>query len=265
MTFAAFPPANAVARANHLLAHDPAAALANYTWINNITVGASYCDYAYEDDNHCLARHRALPFPAISIDGHDPAIVARLIDELIENGNLPPELPFYSLVSERLAQVLAAATEVLSVQREWQMLYASDPDQLNAGSARLLTPDDLPAMTALARVTDAMVFNADTFARGEFFGVDCDGVLVAMGGVQTNLPGFTEIGSIATHPKYRRRGYASQVVAALVHHLQADGQQIFLVLFQTNHPARALYEKLGFNVVSELHLMRWRIANISGQ
>jgi len=260
LTVAAVPPASAVARAKRLLTLDPSTALANYTWINNVTVGAPDCDFAFEDERHCLAHHRALPFPAISIEGHDPAIVARLVDELIKAGKLPSRLPFYSLVPERIAQVLTAATEVLSVQREWQMLYNSDPGQLNLSSARLLEPGDLSGMTALARSADAMVFSADTFARGEFFGVDCDGELVAMGGVQTKLPGFTEIGSIATHPAHRRQGYASQVVAALVHHLLVQGQEVFLVLFQTNKAALDLYQTLGFEVVGELKLMRWRSA-----
>jgi ribosomal protein S18 acetylase RimI-like enzyme len=244
-----------------LLSQNPSEALGNYTWINNVTVGAYNCDFAFEGDNHCLAYYRALPFPAISLEGDSPALVARLAEELISAIALPTDQSFYSLVPERIATILTETTEVLSVQPEWQMAYNSDPGQLNTGTARPLEPCDLPAMTNLAHVADAMVFDASNFAHGDFFGVDCDGELVAMGGVQTRLPGFAEIGSIATHPAYRRRGYASQVVAALVHHLRTQGQQVFLVLFQTNHPARALYEKLGFHVMGELKLMRWRLAN----
>ena len=261
MTIASSPPQAAIDFAHSLLAHDPAAALANYTWINNVTVGAAHCRFAFEGDEHCLAHHQALPFPAISVEGHDPAIVAHLIDELISAAQLPPDQPFYSLVPERIATVLTAATTVLSAHSEWQMLYRGVPGQLDPGSARLLLPADLPAMTALARVTDAMVFSADTFARGQFFGVYVDDELIAMGGVQTKLPGFSEIGSIATHPRYRRQGYASQIVAALTQHLLAQGQDVFLVLFQTNTAALALYQKLGFEVVGELKLMRWRSAN----
>jgi ribosomal protein S18 acetylase RimI-like enzyme len=254
------PPTSTVAWAKHLLMHDPASALANYTWINNVTVGVPYCAFSFEGEKHCLAHYRALPFPAISIEGHDPAIVARLADELISASHLPPDQPFYSLVPERIASILTEVTDVLSVRPEWQMIHNSDPSHLKSGTTRILNPTDLPAMTALANAADAMVFSAETFARGEFFGIDCDSELVAMGGVQTKLPGFTEIGSIVTHPDYRRQGYASEVVAALVDHLRTQDQRVFLVLFQTNHPARALYEKLGFRIMNELKLIRWRSA-----
>jgi len=259
LTISPSPPQAAIAFARSLLAHDPAAALANYTWINNITVGAAYCRFAFENDEHCLAHHQALPFQAISVEGDDPAIVAHLIDELISAAHLPPDQPFYSLVPERIANTLAAATEVLSAQSEWQMVYNPDLGELNPSSARLLAPADLPAMTALAHITDAMVFSPDTFDRGEFFGVYVDDDLIAMGGVQTHLPGFSEIGSIVTHPAHRRQGYASQVVGALTDHLLAQGQKVFLVLFQTNTAALALYQKLGFEVVGELELIRWRV------
>ena len=254
------PPPSAVARAKHLLKYEPSVALANYTWINNVTVGAAHCRFAFAGEAHCLAHHLALPFPAISLEGHDPATVARLIDELLSAAQLPPDQPFYSLVPERIAATLAAAATVLSVQSEWQMAYNPDLGQLNSSSARLLEPADLLAMTALARSADAMVFSPDTFARGAFFGIARAGELIAMGGVQTQLPGFSEIGSIVTHPAHRRRGYASQIVAALTHHLLAQGQDVFLVLFQTNEAALALYQKLGFEIADELKLIRWRSA-----
>jgi ribosomal protein S18 acetylase RimI-like enzyme len=259
LTVVTIPPPNAVARAKHLLKYDPSAALANYTWINNVTVGAAYCRFAFEGEEHCLAHHLALPFPAISIEGHDPVIVARLIDELLSAAQLPPDQPFYSLVPGRIAILLTEVIKTLSAQPEWQMAYSGDSHCLDTGSARLLGPGDLPAMIALAHAADAMVFSPDTFARGAFFGIDHAGELVAMGGVQTQLPGFSEIGSIATHPAHRRRGYASQIVAALTRHLLTLGQQVFLVLFQTNKAALALYQKLGFEIVGELNLMRWQV------
>ncbi|HEY52653.1 MAG TPA: GNAT family N-acetyltransferase [Caldilineae bacterium] len=258
MTVTNTPPPGVVARARQLLKNDPVTALANYTWINNVTVGAPYCRFAFEGDEHCLAHHLALPFPAISLESGDPAIVSRLLDELIPAAQLPPDQPFYSLVPARLAHILTTVTEVLSVRPEWLMLHNPDLGQQNTGSARLLEAADLPAMIALARAADAMVFGPDTFARGAFFGIDSDGELIAMGGVQNELSGFSEIGSIVTHPAHRRQGHASQIVSALTRHLHNRSQQAFLVLFQANTAALALYQKLRFEIIGELKLIRWR-------
>ena len=136
------------------------------------------------------------------------------------------------------------------------MLFRGDARRLEPGPARLLTLADLPAMQALADVGQAMVFSPESLVRGIFYGVEVDGALVAMGGVQTVLPGFAELGSIVTHPDHLRRGYASYVTSALVSAMSlARVKRAFLCLFQTNNPARRLYEKLGFEVINELRLV----------
>lgn len=257
MTTSLTPPPGAVALARDWLANDPAQALVNFTWVNNVTLGAAHCRFAHASTAnggaHCLARHLALPFTAISVEGRDPAIVRQLAAELLAPGEAA-----YTLAPARIATLLSQATHVLTAQPEWQMLYQGSPAHLDPGPARLLSVADLPAMIDLAEAGEAMVFSPDSLARGAFFGVFAGDALVAMGGVQTELPGFTEIGSIVTHPAHRRRGYAGQVVAALIHHLHAHNQQVFLCLFQTNTIARALYEKLGFVIVNELRLLRWQ-------
>jgi len=236
------------------LEREPARALENFTWVNNVTVGASHCRFAFASPDHCLTHHRGLPFTAIAVEGHDPALIGELASALLE-----PNQAAYSLVPQRLLSLLQEAADILEIRPEWQMLYRGRLDKLPPASARLLGANDLPAMMALADAGESMVFGPDAFARGEFFGVEVDGRLAAMGGVQTRLPGLVEIGSITTHPDYRRRGYATQVVAALVRHLRGQGEEVFLCLFQTNTPARRLYEKLGFEIVRELFLVKWRL------
>ena len=237
-----------------LAATSPAIALANFTWLNNVTTGACHCRFSWEGDAHCLAQHRGLPFPAISVEGHDPAILRRLTAELLAS-----EQAAYSLTPEPITTLLGQSAQVLDARREWQMLFQGDPAGLDPGDARQLLSSDLPAMLALAATDEVMVFSARSLERGAFFGVYHDDELVAMGGVQTELPGFSEIGSIVTHPRHRRQGYATQVVAALIHHLAAEGQSVFLCLFQTNHVARALYEKLGFVHINDLTLVHWQV------
>ena len=253
MKYATTPPAFAVELASSWLEREPERALENFTWVNNVTVGAGHCHFAFADD-HCLTHHRGLPFTAIALEGHDPDIIRKLAAALIGRNQIA-----YSLAPSRLLPVLQSAANALEIRPEWQMLYRGKLANLPPTSARLLRADDLPALMALANAGESMVFGPETFARGEFFGVEAEGRLVAMGGVQTRLPGLAEIGSITTHPAYRRRGYASQVTAALVRHLRDQGQDVFLCLFQTNDAARRLYEKLGFEIVRELFLVKWRL------
>lgn len=251
------PPLPAVALAYDWLSKNPKQALANFTWVNNVTLGAAHCRFACDEakeDVHCLARHVALPFTAISVEATDPAILRRLAARL-----LPTNQAAYTLAPQRISAILSEAACIIEIHPEWQMVFRSAACSLDPGAARLLGPGDLPAMQGLAQTGEAMVFSPDSLQRGAFYGVFAAGELAAMGGVQNELPGWAEIGSIVTHPAYRRQGYAAQVVSALIHHLQDRGQGVFLCLFQTNTPARALYEKLGFEIANELHLLHWRL------
>lgn len=253
MPVTATPPEFARQLALGRLAAAPAQALANFTWINNITTGAAHCRFAHQD-GHCLTRHTGLPFTAIAVEGETPALLRTLAAEL-----LAPDETAYTLAPARIIAPLAAAVQVLEAQPEWQMFYTGAVADLDPGPARLLGPADLPAMLALAAMDEVMVFNADSLRRGQFYGLFGEGELAAMGGIQNRLPGYAEIGSIITHPAWRRRGYAGQIVAALLRHLQAEQQRVFLCLFQSNGNARRLYEKLGFTLINELTLLQWRL------
>lgn len=252
------PPPAALALAHQWLADEPQSALANFTWVNNVTTAAGHCHFAWDGTGaavHCLARRRGLPFTAISVEGSDPAIVRRLAVEL-----LPAGQSAYTLAPPRIAAVLGQAAQVEECHPEWQMVFRPTAAALDPGLARPLGLADLPAMQRLAQVGEAMVFSPESLQRGAFFGVFAAAELVAMGGVQNELPGWAEIGSIVTHPAHRRQGYAAQVVSALIRHLAASDRRVFLCLFQTNTPARALYEKLGFAIANELQLLHWRLS-----
>lgn len=65
-------------------------------------------------------------------------------------------------------------------------------------------------------------------------------------GSQTVL-GETDMMNVAVHPDYRRRGIAEKIVTTLVAELKKRGSHcLTLEVRQSNAPARALYEKLGF-------------------
>ena len=67
---------------------------------------------------------------------------------------------------------------------------------------------------------------------------------------------------LAVHPAYQRQGIATALISEVERRLWAAGiKQINLMVHIPNHGARALYEKLGYEM-SEVYLMRKR--NIGG-
>jgi [ribosomal protein S18]-alanine N-acetyltransferase len=62
-----------------------------------------------------------------------------------------------------------------------------------------------------------------------------------------NLDREWELENIAVAPAARKRGIATMLVQELISRArEADGESVFLEVRESNRPARALYEKLGF-------------------
>ena len=74
-----------------------------------------------------------------------------------------------------------------------------------------------------------------------------DGQVCGYVGSQTVL-GETDMMNVAVSPEFRRKGIAEALVNALVEALKEQGSHcLTLEVRASNHPARALYEKLGFS------------------
>lgn len=68
-------------------------------------------------------------------------------------------------------------------------------------------------------------------------------------GSQTVM-GETDMMNVAVAPDYRRQGVGEKLILTLVDILKAQGSHwLMLEVRQSNAPARALYEKLGFSEV----------------
>lgn len=111
-----------------------------------------------------------------------------------------------------------------------------------------LTDGDAPEMLALATLTEPGPFLARTHLMGAFRGIRIGGRLAAMAGERFRFPGYTEVSGVCTHPDFRGRGLARRLSAAVAARIEARGEQPFLHAWQTNRPAIALYESLGFEI-----------------
>ena len=229
--------------------------LAHFTLAADLTTLREECRFA-RSEQALVARYDGLPFAALSFWGEGPAELTGLAGRLVGPGE-----GFYLLVNEHQAALVERALGVEEVHPEWQMLFEGDPWGLDPGDAVALGPEHLEEMRGLAAEAGLMALEADPFRRGPAFGVWEGGPsrLVAMGTTHLVVPGAAEIGNVGTRTTHRRRGYARQVVAALVRAHAAEGRRVFLMVFQTNRAAVLLYERLGFARLRPMFLMRCRL------
>ena len=110
-----------------------------------------------------------------------------------------------------------------------------------------LTPADVPEMSAIYTATRPNRTLCPKIQKvGAFLGIRDEGKLVAMGGLRLHITGYREITTVATHPEYEGRGYATAIVLALMARIHAAGNKPFLTVRTDNERAAAIYRRLGF-------------------
>jgi predicted GNAT family acetyltransferase len=127
-----------------------------------------------------------------------------------------------------------------------QMLAENVTVPDDGGDFLELSDADAPEMLALATLTKPGPYFARTHAFGGYIGIRIDGRLAAMAGHRLQVPGYTEISAVCTHPDFRGQGYASYLTRVLAGRIAARGEMPFLHTYATNTNAIRLYETLGF-------------------
>jgi ribosomal protein S18 acetylase RimI-like enzyme len=224
-------------------------ALAHFTFMADVTTLADDCDIVCSP-KMSVASYHGLPFPALAFLGESPELLANYTTFLVKPGT---EVTF--LVNETQRPVVEEAFVVSEIIPEWQMVYRGPGDALDVGDATELQPRHLPAAQ---RLMDAAKLNAlpkDPLAQGPAFGVWEGRTLVALATTRLTLPGAVEVGAIATHPNARRKGYATNVLSALIQAHDDGETEIFLMAYQSNLAALRLYEKLGFQRERPMYLI----------
>ena len=128
---------------------------------------------------------------------------------------------------------------------------------------RDLGDDDVPAMLELVATTRPGPFSPRTIELGGYVGVVVGGALVAMAGERLHPPGWAEISAVCTHPDAQRRGWASLLTSLVASRIAARGEQVLLHVADSNHGARAAYERLGFRVRAEVTFGAFRVPDES--
>jgi len=253
-----------------LTAHSQQAALAylrtapyrNALPLSNITQLRGRCDALVAEQNGKVvgvaSTYHDLPIPNITFAARSAHVVGALLHELAERNPHLWEQPSYALLPQERRDQLAHFAHILEAPVEYQM--AIEPETLNGNDrwpTRRLGNADLDEMNELARVAGLSVWHHSALALGPAFGCYADGRLVAMAATHFATGDVVEIGHIATHPGYRRRGYATACTAALTRAAFGLASRVFLMVMADNPPALAAYKQLGFRTVEPFYLTRF--------
>jgi predicted GNAT family acetyltransferase len=131
-----------------------------------------------------------------------------------------------------------------------QMIWTSPVEVREDASIEALGIANVDEMLALIQLTKPGPFGRRTPELGTYLGIRDGERLVAMAGERLQLPGFTEVSAVCTHPDYRGRGYARMLISSLVRRIQQRGDVPFLHAASGNTGTIRVYEGLGFTTRS---------------
>ncbi len=239
--------------------------LAHFTFVANVTALTEECDIAHSPamsvascpgTYDTLQAEMSPPQPALAFIGEAPDLLANYAAFLADPGS-----DVALLVDEAQRAIVAEAFTVLDITPEWQMVYENDAAELMTDPAVELTPEDWPAMQALAKAEKTVVrtFSKDPFEHGPACGVWDKQSLVGMMTTNVRVPGAAKIGNLVIRKEYQDRGYDACIIGALVRALQAEDICPFIIIEQEREEMVARLEHLGFERQRPMYLMHCRL------
>jgi ribosomal protein S18 acetylase RimI-like enzyme len=246
------------------LAYLRAAPYRNALPLSNMTQLRARCDVLLAEWRGAIlgvaSTYHDLPLPNLTFAAGSADIAGALLRALADRNPQLRAAPAYALLPLDRRDQLARFVQVLEARPEYQM--AIEPEQLDSTErwpVRRLAAADLPEIDALAQLAGLTTWHADALALGPAYGCFADDRLVAMAATHFVTTDVIEIGHIATHPDYRRRGYASACTSALVQAAIGLAPRVFLMVMADNTPALAAYKRLGFHAVERFYLTRFTL------
>jgi ribosomal protein S18 acetylase RimI-like enzyme len=120
-----------------------------------------------------------------------------------------------------------------------------------------LRQEHVPAMLELTKLTEPGPFEPKTIEFGNYNGIFSGNQLIAMAGQRFHPYQYTEISAVCTHPNFRGRGLAKQLIINQIHRIRASRGIPFLHVNSANAGAIRVYNDLGF--VARKEFSRYRV------
>lgn len=136
-----------------------------------------------------------------------------------------------------------------------QMVLSEPPALPDMDKVIPLETRDAEDMLSLARISKPGPFAIGTPLLGNFLGIRKNGQLIAMAGQRMQFPGWVEISGVCVQPEFQGHGLGADLTRAMVHLILSGSAMPFLHTYRDNHRAISLYERLGFEVRTEMHLV----------
>lgn len=145
--------------------------------------------------------------------------------------------------------------DVVDYLKAFQMVHTNSASGLSAPSEIVhLQNKHIPQMIALTGMTHPWPFFQRTIEFGNYEGIFKDDELVSMAGQRLHPGDYVEISAVCTHPAYKGKGYATELIISQVDKILAASAIPFLHVKDDNLHAIKLYKSLGFEVRKQMDI-----------
>jgi len=181
----------------------------------------------------------------VHLRGTNPSIEALLNKLDLKKFEINTEMAHSEIIHEKYR--LSREHELLLM-----ILKKGEENLVSTENVVRLSPERAGGIAELMRRTNPEFWGNMTTDRIEasvnrnvWLGVIVDDRLASVGSTFLMDP-VSNINMVATHEDYRNRGYATQVVSALVREILQRNSTALIHVLKDNLPARRVYEKVGF-------------------
>jgi len=165
-------------------------------------------------------------------------------------------------ISEPESFFIVFSLKPLEISNQWKLIKQIDMFQLVYEHQIVPTGDEsefidlnethVDEMIALVQLTEPGPFLTKTIDFGNYTGVFEDGKLASMAGHRFNPTPYTEVSAVCTHPKYLGKGYAYRLLREQIKRILSKNEMPFLHVRDDNEGAIKLYQKLGFEIRTDM-------------